>query len=232
MASENGSTMVHTSSQARSPSGASRMPDSRRENRDRQSDRYTLLFTDLVGSTRLWETDPNRMEAALVRHDAILEQTISSYGGRVFKWTGDGCCAVFPLSGLAPQAAIGIRTAFLDGSWNARPALSLRIALHAGPLRRWRAHDFVGPTLNQAARLLEICAGNQILATTDVVRAADRCGGDTTWRLLGTRTLRDIRSPVEVVEVGPAVAAVQALPAGRQVVDVSPNQIGLPAANL
>lgn len=210
MTSENGSTMVHTSSQPRSTSTASELPDPRREHRDRPSDRYTLLFTDLVGSTRLWETHPDRMEAALVRHDAILEQTISSYGGRVFKWTGDGCCAVFPLSGLAPHAAIAIRTAFLDGSWNTRPALSLRIALHSGPLRRWRTHDFVGPTLNQAARLLEICAGNQILATTDVVRVADRCGGDTTWRPLGTRTLRDVQTPVEVVDLVPAEDVVRA----------------------
>lgn len=67
-------------------------------------------------------------------------------------------------------------------------------------------------------RLLEICAGNQILATTDVVRAADRCGGDTTWHPLGIRTLRDVQTPVEVVEIGPAVAAWQALPAGRQAV--------------
>lgn len=218
MASENGSKMVPTSvPHVRSPDTQRTAPPSHRENRDRALERCTILFTDLVGSTRLWEADPDHMEAALIRHDAILEQTISSYGGRVFKWTGDGCCAVFPLAGLAPQAAVAIRTAFLDGSWNATPALSLRIALHSGPVRRRRANDFVGPTLNQAARLLEICAGNQILATTHVVLAACRSGGEATWRPLGTRTLRDVQTPVEVVDIAPALAVVHELRAHRAV---------------
>ena len=181
-------------------------------------DHHAFLFTDLVGSTRLWEADPDRMEAALIRHDDILEQTIGAYGGRVFKWTGDGCCAVFPLPGLAPQAAVAIRAAFLDPSWNSEPALSIRIALHAGPVRPRRAHDFVGRTLNQAARLLDICADNQILATTEVVDAVCRCGRGTAWRSLGTRELRDIERPLDVVDVEPALAAVHDLPTYRRAV--------------
>ena len=61
-----------------------------------------------------------------------------------------------------------------------------------------------------SSETLEICAGSQILATTDVLRVGDRCGGDTTWRPLGTRTLRDVQTPIEVVDLVPAVDVVRA----------------------
>ena len=56
----------------------------------------TFLFTDLEGSTRLWEQFPDAMQVALRRHDAILREAIEGSGGTVVKTTGDGMMAVFP----------------------------------------------------------------------------------------------------------------------------------------
>ena len=55
-----------------------------------------FLFTDIAGSTQLWERQPQAMTAALARHDAILRMAIETAAGRVVKTTGDGLMAVFP----------------------------------------------------------------------------------------------------------------------------------------
>ena len=55
----------------------------------------TFLFTDIEGSTKLWERHPSAMHTALARHDEILQRTIGSRGGYVFKTVGDAFCAAF-----------------------------------------------------------------------------------------------------------------------------------------
>src|SRR5258705_13566081 len=61
----------------------------------------TFLFTDLEGSTRLWEEDREAMAAAVARHDALLEDASGRHGGVVFSRMGDGMAAAF---GTAPNA--------------------------------------------------------------------------------------------------------------------------------
>ena len=68
-----------------------------------QSGITAFLFTDIEGSTRLWETTPELMSLALARHDALVREAITAHGGHVFKTAGDAFCAVFP----APADAIG-----------------------------------------------------------------------------------------------------------------------------
>ena len=55
----------------------------------------TFLFTDIEGSTRLWEEHPDAMRDALARHDELLREAIEAHGGHVVKTTGDGCMAAF-----------------------------------------------------------------------------------------------------------------------------------------
>jgi class 3 adenylate cyclase len=55
----------------------------------------TFLFTDIEGSTRLWETAPDMMRSALARHDLLVRQAIAAAGGWVFKTAGDAFCACF-----------------------------------------------------------------------------------------------------------------------------------------
>ena len=66
----------------------------------------TFLFTDLEGSTRLWEEHPDAMKRALARHDAILRGAVESHGGLVVKTTGDGLHAVFATASDATAAAV------------------------------------------------------------------------------------------------------------------------------
>ncbi|HEY6597883.1 MAG TPA: adenylate/guanylate cyclase domain-containing protein, partial [Pseudomonadales bacterium] len=55
----------------------------------------TFLFTDIEGSTRLWEQSPDAMHIALARHDAILREAIEKHGGHIFKTAGDAFHAAF-----------------------------------------------------------------------------------------------------------------------------------------
>ena len=66
----------------------------------------TFLFTDLEGSTRLWEGHPEAMRSALARHDEILRDAIAAHSGHVVKTTGDGVHAAFTTASDAVDAAI------------------------------------------------------------------------------------------------------------------------------
>src|SRR5829696_1852193 len=60
---------------------------------DHPTGTVTFLFTDIQGSTAMWERDADAMRLALARHDAILRRLIERHGGNVFKLMGDACCA-------------------------------------------------------------------------------------------------------------------------------------------
>src|SRR5215210_8015320 len=73
---------------------------------DLQPELVTFLFTDVEGSTRLWEAQPRAMSVALARHDALLHAAIETAGGTVFKTVGDAFCAAFPTPDAAIEAAV------------------------------------------------------------------------------------------------------------------------------
>src|SRR5262245_20166284 len=113
----------------------------------------TFLFTDIEGSTKLWEQHPQAMRSALARHDSILRQAIESHNGYVFKTVGDAFCAAFRTAADALAAALAAQHALIGEAWGETGALRVRMALHTGAAEE-RDGDYFGPTLNRAARLL------------------------------------------------------------------------------
>ena len=147
----------------------------------------TFLFTDIEGSTRRWETDPEAMRTALADHDNVLRAAIESHGGRVFKHTGDGVCAVFTSPKAALEAAVAAQQA-LD--------LPVRMGTATGEAER-RGADYFGAVLNRAARVMAAGHGGQILLdgqTAGLLRGVDLIG-------LGARRLRDVTDPVHLFQV-------------------------------
>ncbi|MBC8102192.1 MAG: adenylate/guanylate cyclase domain-containing protein, partial [Cytophagales bacterium] len=71
----------------------------------------TFLFTDIEGSTKLWEAHPQAMQPALARHDALLREAIHAAGGVVFKTVGDAFCAAFSTPNDALHAALDAQRA-------------------------------------------------------------------------------------------------------------------------
>jgi class 3 adenylate cyclase len=74
----------------------------------------TFLFTDLEGSTRLWDEHPEVMKGALARHDELLRAAVESHGGHVVKTTGDGLHAAFGTADDAIAVAVGGQITFAD----------------------------------------------------------------------------------------------------------------------
>jgi predicted ATPase/class 3 adenylate cyclase len=156
----------------------------------------TFLFSDVVGSTRLWAADPEAMSAALRVHDQIFIDTIATYGGHVFSTAGDSFAAAFDRASEALECAEAIQTALSDVDWGRQPALSVRIGLHMGEAEE-RDANYFGPTVNRAARVAAVAHGGQTVLT-DAVR--DASGTEVTD--LGTYMLRDIEAPVHLSQLG------------------------------
>src|SRR5689334_16084633 len=115
----------------------------------------TFLFTDLEGSTRLWEEHPDAMRDALARHDEILRAAIDSHGGYVVKTTGDGFHAAFATADSAVGAAVAAQTVLEREAWGVTGGLRVRMGLHTGAASV-RAGDYFGGSLNRAARLMSV----------------------------------------------------------------------------
>src|SRR5437773_9525573 len=92
----------------------------------------TFLFTDIEGSTRMWEAHPRAMQAAIARHDALLREAIESEGGYVFKTVGDAFCAAFPTAPQALDAALVAQRSLHAAEWDATGPIKARMALHTG----------------------------------------------------------------------------------------------------
>ena len=72
----------------------------------RPSGTVTFLFTDIEGSTKRWEADPEAMRSELAAHDEVLRTAVEGEGGWLFKHTGDGVCAAFADGPSAVDAAV------------------------------------------------------------------------------------------------------------------------------
>jgi predicted ATPase/class 3 adenylate cyclase len=161
----------------------------------------TFLFTDLEGSTRLWEEQPEAMKGALARHDGVLRQAVAGEGGRVVKGTGDGLHAVFGTAEAAVSAAVAGQFALSSEGWGATGPLRARMGLHTGAAER-RGGDYFGPVLNRAARLMAVAHPGQVVcsqATADLVR--DSLAPSVALSDLGEHRLRDLSRPERVFQI-------------------------------
>jgi len=161
----------------------------------------TYLFTDVEGSTRLWEQEPLRMGLALARHDALSREAVEAHRGAVVKSTGDGILAAFgdPLDAL--HAVLQLQLALADPRNTSEVALCVRSGLHAGVDER-RANDFFGPAVSRAARIMGAAHGGQILLSQAVVAlVGERLPTGVALRDLGAVRLRGLASPELVHQV-------------------------------
>jgi predicted ATPase/class 3 adenylate cyclase len=161
----------------------------------------TFMFTDVEGSTRLWETEPERMRPAMARHDVIVRATVDGHRGTVVKMTGDGIHAAFeqPLDALL--AALDIQLALTAADTVGATGLAVRCGLHAGNDER-RDKDFFGPAVNRAARIMSAAHGGQLLLSQEVAaRVADALPAGVELRDLGVVRLRDLTTPERLYQV-------------------------------
>ncbi|WP_442368494.1 BTAD domain-containing putative transcriptional regulator [Mycobacterium sp.] len=163
----------------------------------------TFLLTDIEGSTAAWEADADAMAVALARHDELIEQVVTSRGGRLIKTRGEGDAtfSVFDRPSAATAAAIELQEAIVGEPWTLREPMRIRVALHTGEAE-FRDGDYFGRAVNRAARLRSLAAGGQIVcsrATAELV--IDSLADDVVLVDRGMRQLRNLARPEHVFEL-------------------------------
>src|SRR5436305_1169052 len=106
----------------------------------------TFLFTDIAGSTQLWEHQHAWMEQAHARHEALLRAVFAAHGGWAYKMIGDAFQVAFQTAPMALAAAVTAQQALAAEPWGGSGPLKVRMALHTGTTEE-RADDYVGPLL-------------------------------------------------------------------------------------
>jgi predicted ATPase/class 3 adenylate cyclase len=163
----------------------------------------TFLFTDIEGSTRLWEERPDAMRAALARHNTLVADAITAAGGCIFKTFGDAFCASFARANEAVAAAVAVQQALHSEPWPPEVSLRVRMALHTGLVDLdMGAGDYFGQPLNRVARLLATGHGGQVLlsaATQELVR--DNLPAGALLADMGEHRLKDLGRPESVFQL-------------------------------
>jgi predicted ATPase/class 3 adenylate cyclase len=156
----------------------------------------TFLFTDIEGSTRIWDAREDEMSVALERHDAVLRDAVQRHGGDVLKHLGDGIVAVFEDPARAVDAA-GAAQRSLRADHATVESLRVRMGIHVGRCRE-RDGDYFGPTLNHAARIMAAAHGGQVVVSSDV---AALIGDHAPLVDLGRHRLRDVLEPQRLLQL-------------------------------
>jgi predicted ATPase/class 3 adenylate cyclase len=168
---------------------------------DTASGTFTFLFTDLEGSTRLWERFPQPMKRALERHDSILLTAVTAAGGQVVKMTGDGLMAVFGSAAEAVRACLAAQRGLVEEPWSETGVLRVRMGLHSGEAQR-RGDDYFGPAVIRSARIMAVGHGGQVLLSgTAAALAADQLPDGTALLDLGAHRLKDLGRPEELFQL-------------------------------
>jgi predicted ATPase/class 3 adenylate cyclase len=168
----------------------------------------TFLFTDVVGSTQLWEKNSEAMQLALAEHDSILKKAIESNSGQIVKKTGDGVLAVFTTAIDALKTVVAAQRMLLETSQaikNSEAAqvwpLQVRMGLHTGEAEL-RGGDYYGQALNRAARIMSISHGGQVLLSDITAQVArEHLPEEITFLDLGEQSLRGFIRAEHVFQV-------------------------------
>ena len=157
----------------------------------------TLLLADVEGSTRLWESEPDEMSAAIARLDATLADLIVVHDGvrPAEQGEGDSFVLAFARASDAVACALALQRAPLA-------PIRLRIGVNTGEIQLRDEGNYIGPTINRTARLRDLGHGGQTLlsgTTHDLV--VDRLPEGVWLADLGSHALRDLPRPERVVQL-------------------------------
>lgn len=164
----------------------------------------TFVFTDIVGSTRLWESRPALMGAAMARHDELVEAAVTGAGGFVVRPRGEGDSrfAVFASARDAIAAAAAINLALQAEQWQTSAPIRVRTAVHTGEAEL-RAGDYYGDVVNRCARLRGVAHPGQILvSSTTASLAGAALPAELSLTDLGEHWLKDLTRPEHVFQLG------------------------------
>lgn len=158
-----------------------------------------IVFTDIKGSTLLWETAPSAMRAAIKLHNEVMRRQLRIIGGYEVKTEGDAFMVSFATATSALLWAFAVQSHLLEVQWPSEVlnsvvgkeifdndqnliyrGLSVRMGIHWGspvcendPVTR--RMDYFGPMVNKAARISSVADGGQITVSADFISELQRC---------------------------------------------------------
>jgi len=165
----------------------------------------TFLFTDIEGSTKLFQEFPDTYPDALLRHNAILQNAVESNNGFVFKTVGDAFCCAFQNAEDAVKSAVDAQIK-LKSEKRDDLEIKVRFGINSGK-SEWNGTDYMGYlTLARSARVMSAANSEQIIVSNsayelccDIFNSAKE--NDVTFRDLGERRLKDLIQPMKLYQV-------------------------------
>ena len=165
----------------------------------RPSGTVTFLFTDIEGSTRLWDAQPDAMADALRRHDEIVRAAFDAHGSYIFSTAGDRVGAAFQRAADAVEAAVDGQRVLQAEAWPDGACLRVRMGLHTGEAQE-RDSDYFGAPLNRAARVMGAARGGQVAVSSITAEIVGRpLGGE--FVDVGVHLLKGLVHPVHVFAI-------------------------------
>lgn len=163
------------------------------------SGEVTFLFTDVEGSTKLWDSEPDRMKVALAEHDRRLRSAFEGHGGYVFATAGDSFAVAFgsPLEAL--EASLAAQISLLEPAGDF--VLKVRMGIHSGTASL-RDGDYFGVVVNRCARVMATGHGGQLLVSSATAELlADQLPAEVELVDLGEHRLKDLAQPERIFQV-------------------------------
>jgi predicted ATPase/class 3 adenylate cyclase/DNA-binding CsgD family transcriptional regulator len=157
----------------------------------------TLLLADVEGSTRLWQTVPDEIAAAIARLDDVLGQIVPGHHGvrPVEQGEGDSFVLAFPRATDAVACALDLQRAPLA-------PIRVRIGVHTGDVQLRDEGNYIGTTINKTARLRDLGHGGQTLLSGAAAELVADNLPPNAWLVdLGTHRLRDLPRAERVVQL-------------------------------
>ncbi len=157
----------------------------------------TLLLADVEGSTGLWQNQPAEMSEAVARLDTTLSRLVDAHHGvrPVEQGEGDSFVIAFARGSDAAACALALQRSPLA-------PLRLRIGLHTGEIQLRDAANYMGPTINRAARVRDLAHGGQTVLTAATEQLVVDNLPQGAWLTdLGTHQLRDIARPERIMQL-------------------------------
>jgi predicted ATPase/class 3 adenylate cyclase/DNA-binding CsgD family transcriptional regulator len=157
----------------------------------------TLLLADVEGSTRLWETEPEKMTAALAQLNRTVTETVAAYGGvrPLEQGEGDSFVTAFARASDAVACALTLQRAPLA-------PIRIRVGIHTGEIQLRDESNYAGPTINRTARIRDLAHGGQtVLSGATEPLVEDRLPDGVWLTELGSYPLKGVARPERVVQL-------------------------------
>jgi predicted ATPase/class 3 adenylate cyclase len=175
----------------------------------------TFVLTDIEGSTRIFRQLGDGWPAVLEHHDELLRDAFGRHGGVVFKSEGDALLLAFDSAAAATRAAVEAQRRLADERWPHGVRIRVRMGLHTG-IAFAREDDYVALALHQAARIVGVASGGQVVASKEAVAAAGELNG-VRIEPLGRFRVRDFDEPAELFQLSDRDAPSPSFPPLRAV---------------